>query len=160
MLVAWSPDTTVTRYNSTGSNPYTVIVPSNVISYQIFAADGSAGSATQLTVGGANDEVRNVGITATPDGGFILSWEVTSATYPSASETAYLQRYDANGQSVGAAVQITSFAGNLLDPSAGLEPSVAVEDDGRMLVAWSPDTTVTGITPLAVTPTPLLSLLM
>ena len=48
----------------------------------------------ELTVGTTNDEVRNVGITATPDGGFILSWEVTSATYPSASETAYLQRYD------------------------------------------------------------------
>ncbi len=67
------------------------------------------------------------------DGGFTVLWASRATGYPSGRNISG-QRYDADGNEVGA-----EFVVNKLDYGANFFPSVALRDDGALVVTWLED---------------------
>jgi hypothetical protein len=82
------------------------------------------GSAVQLETQAASDTAPQLAVDAS--GNLVLAW-VKQLPGPSGASQAYVRRFDEQGNSLGAAMQVSA---------SGDQPAVAVNPSGTILVAW------------------------
>src|SRR5688500_12532494 len=71
-------------------------------------------------------------VAAPPRGGIVVAWQ--SAGQDGSGYGVFARRYDALGNAVGAEFQVNAYT-----PGDQKAPAVAVDPDGRLLVAWTSD---------------------
>jgi hypothetical protein len=108
---------------------------------QVLNADGTA-RGEQISVGKAEDWSTPLGVEATADGGFVVTWNAVSKGTESWPDKLYLRRYDASGAPLDSKNLIASseldedsngqIAGSLFDPTR-----TTALPDGRLVVTFT-----------------------
>ena len=99
----------------------------NDLQFQVFDAAGNAvGGVRQVNNEGGTDNNDDATMVALSDGGFVVGYTDDE------DQSIKLQRYDANGDEVGAEATVTN-AGNTTFSNS---PHIALSADGRLLVSW------------------------
>lgn len=98
---------------------------------QRFGANGQAlAPAFEIDFDSARTPLRPA-VAINESGAFVIAWAGTSLV-ESESREIYLQRYDAQGQPVGAVIPVATVNADIQE-----SPEVALQSDGRFLVTWT-----------------------
>ncbi|WP_274705552.1 DUF4214 domain-containing protein [Salipiger pentaromativorans] len=95
---------------------------------QVFDASG-APVGGEFAIAGASEDAQSPFVTPLADGGFALSWKDSSGDSPFGA--ILVQRFDADGQAVGSAVEVSAPS-----DSVRSNPSVIERADGGLTVVW------------------------
>nr|WP_286186698.1 S8 family serine peptidase [Geitlerinema sp. P-1104] len=123
-VVTWSSSST----DGSGTNVYG----------QRYDSDGNPlGSEFQVNTY-TDDRQRYSSVTGLADGGFVITWN--SQGQDGSEKSVYGQRYDSNGNPIGAEFQVNTYTDN-----RQLHPSVTGLADGGFVVTWQSDGSGRGI---------------
>ncbi|MCM2372825.1 DUF4347 domain-containing protein [Aporhodopirellula aestuarii] len=96
------------------------------VHFQLFDDDGNE-QGGQVTVA-SSLYAGNADVAMQDDGSFVVVWRQSGAITPS---DVYLQRYNQNGSTSGSTESVATTSS--FDQ---VDPSIAIEDDGRFIVVW------------------------
>jgi hypothetical protein len=93
------------------------------------ASGGTVGGEFQVHTSTNNTSRNDPTVAGLPDGGFVVSWDMTNPS--PASIDVYMRRFDANGVGVGAEARVNTYTTDRQDIS-----NIVVLADGSFVIAW------------------------